>query len=150
MARDSAWLHGWESLTLFSPAEYGSLPGWQMPPGGSGGFPGRDEVIDYLSRYDLPVMRPVRVGTVAREDGVLRVEADRGSWHARAVVSATGTWSHPYVPTYLGAKLFEGQQLHSAHYRDPEPFRGKSVLVVVGGNSGAQILAEVSRVAAAT
>jgi cation diffusion facilitator CzcD-associated flavoprotein CzcO len=49
-----------------------------------------------------------------------------------------------------GAELFEGEQLHSARYRDPEPFRGKTVLVVGGGNSGAQILAEVSRVARAT
>jgi cation diffusion facilitator CzcD-associated flavoprotein CzcO len=149
-----AWLHGWDSLTLFSPAEYGSLPGWQMPPSRGGGFPGRDEVIDYLGRYerryDLPVMRPVQVRAVVREDGVLRVETDHGSWRARAVVSATGTWSHPYIPAYPGAELFEGEQLHSAHYRDAESFRGKTVLVVGGGNSGAQILAEVSRVARAT
>lgn len=26
-----AWLHAWDSLTLFSPAEYSSLPGWLMP-----------------------------------------------------------------------------------------------------------------------
>ncbi|MCV2449692.1 FAD-dependent oxidoreductase, partial [Paracoccus sp. DMF] len=38
-------------------------------------------------------------------------------------------------------------QLHSAHYRNPQPFAGKRVLIVGGGNSGAQILAEVSEVA---
>lgn len=26
-----AWLHAWDSLTLFSPADYSSLPGWSMP-----------------------------------------------------------------------------------------------------------------------
>ena len=25
-----AWLHGWDSLTLFSPAQHSSLPGWMM------------------------------------------------------------------------------------------------------------------------
>src|SRR5690606_30002753 len=42
---------------------------------------------------------------------------------------------------------FEGLQLHSANYRNPEPFEGKKVTIVGGANSGAQILAEVSRVA---
>jgi putative flavoprotein involved in K+ transport len=114
-----AWLHGWNSLTLFSPAEYGSLPGWQMPPGAGGRFPGRDELTDYLSRYDLPVIRPARVRTDVREDGALRVEADQGSWHARTVVSATGTWSHPYITPYgplknskrMLNKRFEGSNL---------------------------------------
>ncbi|WP_417935181.1 hypothetical protein [Falsihalocynthiibacter arcticus] len=34
--------------------------------------------------------------------------------------------------------------LHSAQYRSPKPFAGKRVLVVDGGNSGAQIHAELS------
>lgn len=45
---------------------------------------------------------------------------------------------------------FKGQQLHSAQYASPEPFTGKRVMVVGGGNSGAQILAEVSLVAQST
>ena len=35
-------------------------------------------------------------------------------------------------------------------YRRPDPFSGQRVVVVGGGNSGAQILAEVSTVAATT
>ena len=38
--------------------------------------------------------------------------------------------------------------LGTGFYRDPQPFAGKQVLVVGGGNSGAQILAEVAPVAA--
>jgi cation diffusion facilitator CzcD-associated flavoprotein CzcO len=48
---------------------------------------------------------------------------------------------------YSGQGEFAGLQLHSAHYRSPDAFAGRRVLVVGGGNSGAQILAEVSRVA---
>jgi len=121
-----AWLHGWDSLRLFSPAEYGSLPGWQMPPGAGGAFPSRDEVIDYLGRYerryDLPVKRPVRVRTVVREDGALRVETDRGRWLARAVVSATGTWSRPFIPAFSGAEFFEGKRI------DPTQISGSPAL----------------------
>ena len=47
-----AWVHGWDSLRLFSPAAYSSLPGWPMPPAARDGYPTRDDVIDYLTRYE--------------------------------------------------------------------------------------------------
>ncbi len=65
-------------------------------------------------------------------------------------MSATGTWTQPFWPTYPGARDFTGRQLHAAQYRRPEEFTGQRVVVVGGGNSGAQILAEVSTVADTT
>src|SRR5690606_25411738 len=96
------------------------------------------------------VERPVRVTGVHRDGDVLRVEADAGTWRARAVISATGTYEAPYIPDVPGRARYRGRQLHSAQYRGPAPFRGQRVLVVGGGNSGAQILAEVSEVADTT
>lgn len=149
-----AWRHGWDSLRLFSPAGYSSLPGWLMPPPDHGGFPTRDDVIAYLTRYEqryeLPIERPVKVTEVAqREDGLI-VRTDRGEYRAGQVVSATGTWSKPFIPEVPGRDVFRGVQLHSASYRSRDDFAGKAVLVVGGGNSGAQILAELSQVANAT
>jgi len=66
---------------------------------------------------------------------------------ASALVSATGTCTWPYVREYPGRGLFRGEQVHSASYRSPDPYAGKRVVIVGGGNSGAQILAEVSKVA---
>ena len=71
-------------------------------------------------------------------------------WRARHVVSATGTWSRPFVPAVPGRERFAGRQLHSATYLGVEDVRGARVLVVGGGNSGAQLMAEVSAVADAT
>ena len=147
-----AWRHTWDSLRLFSPAGYSSLPGWPMPPSRTKGFPTRDEVVDYLSRYELrygfAIERPCEIEAVERDGERLRLRLkDQRSLTARAVVSATGTWGAPYVPDYADRELFRGIQLHSAHYRNPQPFAGKRVLIVGGGNSGAQILAEVSEVA---
>lgn len=148
-----AWRHTWDSLTLFSPAPWSSLPGWPMP-GGAEQVPDRAAVLDYLAsyerRYALPVHRPARVRAVRRDGATFAVETDAGVWRARAVVSATGTWRRPLWPWYPGQGEFAGRQLHSAQYRSPEAFAGQRVLVVGGGNSGAQILAEVSRVAEAT
>lgn len=148
-----AWLHAWESLKLFSPAQWSSLPGWMFP-GAPSRYPTRDEVLSYLGeyekRYGLSVERPVKASAVRREGAALNVETDQGDFTARAVVSATGTWQKPYVPDYPGREEFEGLQIHSARYRSPDQFRGKRVIVVGAGNSAAQILAEVSLVAHAT
>lgn len=153
-----AWRHGWESLRLFSPAQWSSLPGWLMPRGAhaaEGGYPSRGEVLAYLAeyerRYALPVERPVRVEAVRRAGGDrLRVESASRSWAARAVVSATGSWARPFVPELPGRELFAGLQLHSAAYAAPAPFVGRRVVVVGGGNSGAQVVAELSEVAEVT
>lgn len=145
-----AWQHAWDSLTLFSPGPWSSLPGWLLH-GREQSYPTRDEILDYLARYEaryeLPIERPVQVLGVYREGRGFRVETDRSARYAPVVVSATGTWSQPYLPNYPGRENYAGIQLHSAHYRRPEPFAGMRVAIVGGGNSGAQILAEVSRVA---
>lgn len=149
-APGGAWRHAWTSLRLFSPAQVSSLSGWPMPPT-SEGFPTRDHVVDYLARYEaryqIQVVRPVWVNAVERTSAGLRVRSGDRWWDARGVVSATGTWRAPFVPVYAGRQGFAGTQLHSAAYVGPEPFTGQRVLVVGGGNSGAQILAEVSAVA---
>lgn len=150
-APGGAWRHAWDSLRLFSPAEWSSLPGWPMPASSSGVYPSRDEVLAYMSayeaRYSLPVERPVEIRAVRHGLDGYEVETDRGKRTARAVVAASGTWRAPFIPIYPGVSAFEGRQLHSAQYRDPAPFAGQRVLVVGGGNSGAQIFAEVSEVA---
>lgn len=149
-----AWRHGWESLRLFSPAEYSPLPGWGMPRQESEEFPTAGHVVDYLrayeQRYELPVRRPVRVREVRRAGERLAVRTDAGEWLARYVISATGTWECPYMPDVPGRAEFAGRQVHTVNYTSPEEFRGQRVVVVGGGNSAAQILAEVSRVAEAT
>jgi putative flavoprotein involved in K+ transport len=149
-----AWRHAWDSLRLFSPAAYSSLPGWPMPPSRAEGFPTRDEVIDNLSRYEqryaLPIERPRTVEAVEPADEALRLRLQDGrDLIAQAVVGATGTWGSPVIPDHAGRENFRGLQLHSAHYRSPQPLAGQTVLVVGGGNSAAQILADVSTVAEA-
>lgn len=94
----AAWRHAWNSLRLFSPAQFSSLPGWPLE-GGPDYYPMRDEVVEYLcryeARYEFPIERPVHVEAIRREGDLLVVEADRGIWLASAVVSATGTWTRP-------------------------------------------------------
>jgi cation diffusion facilitator CzcD-associated flavoprotein CzcO len=153
-APGGAWQHTWPSLRLFSPAQWSSLPGWMLPRDsehGDGEYPTRDAVIAYLTeyerRYALPVARPVHVDAVHESGEVLALDTSAGVIRARAVVSATGTWSNPVYPDVPGRDDFHGRVLHGAHYPGVEPFTGQRVIVVGGGNSGAQIVAELSEVA---
>ncbi len=148
-----AWLHTWDTLRLFSPARWSSLPGRLMP-GGADYYPDRNETIAYLAdyekRYDLAIERPVWVQTVQREAGHFILTSDRGVFRCRALISATGTWRKPFIPSYPGFEDFTGESLHSAQYRSPLAFAGTAVLIVGGGNSGAQILAELAPIADCT
>ncbi|MFF9141002.1 ArsO family NAD(P)H-dependent flavin-containing monooxygenase [Streptomyces albogriseolus] len=147
-APGGAWQHTWDSLRLFSPAAHSSLPGRLMPAQQGETYPDAGHVVDYLAdyekRYDLPVQHGVQAEAVRRDGGRLLVEADSGSWRARAVISATGTWSRPFVPAVPGRDVFTGRQLHTVNYRSPRDFAGQHVVVVGGGNSGAQIAADLA------
>ena len=148
-----AWLHGWNSLKLFSPAQWSSLPGWLFP-GSPARYPTRDEVISYLEqyeeRYKLPIKRPVLVNSVKSSGELLEIETDDNLYKSKAVVAATGSWQKPFIPEIPGREEFTGIQIHSANYLSPDRFAGKRVLVVGAGNSGAQIMAEISIFADAT
>lgn len=143
-----AWNHTWDSLKLFSPAEHSSLPGWIMPKDQST-YPGKDHVLNYLKeyeqRYQLPVKRPVHIKYISKRKGLFIITANEGIYRSKTVISATGTWKKPYIPNYKGVNVYEGQQLHSAFYQSPDQLKGNKTLIIGGGNSGAQILAEVSK-----
>ncbi|GEL46630.1 hypothetical protein CHO01_17460 [Cellulomonas hominis] len=72
------------------------------------------------------------------------------TWHARALVNATGTWTRPFWPSYPGRDDFAGTQLHTHDYRTPEEFAGRRVLVVGGGISAVQHLLAIHPHAAST
>ncbi|XP_041967776.1 dimethylaniline monooxygenase [N-oxide-forming] 2-like [Alosa sapidissima] len=68
------------------------------------------------------------------------------------VLVSSGHYTHPVTPmdNIKGAKTFPGKYYHSWEYKDPEPFRGKRVVIVGIGNSGCDIAVEISRTAEKT
>jgi len=137
-----AWRHRWDALTMRDVHGVAELPGDTPPPrddrradeGAPADFPAHER------EHRLPVIRPVRVDRVDDEEGILVVRAGERQWHARTVINATGTWTHPFLPHYPGMETFLGEQLHTVDYPGPQHFRGKRVLVVGGGASAVQFL----------
>jgi putative flavoprotein involved in K+ transport len=149
-----SWPSYYDSLRLFSPARYSSLPGMPFP-GVGDHYPTRDEVIAYLTTYaehfHLPVITGTRVESVTKQGDLFEVLANGGrNFTARYIIAATGSFSRPKMPTITNQSLFAGEIIHSSVYRSPDAYVGKRVIVVGGGNSAVQIAAELAQVAHVT
>jgi putative flavoprotein involved in K+ transport len=143
-----AWHERWDSLTLFTPRGYSSLPELLFP-GDPDDYPSRDEVIAYLERYaeefDLPIELNSPVRRLSREDeGRFVLELGGRTITADQVVVATGPFQTPYVPKLAAELDRDLWQAHSTGYRRPADVPQGAVLVVGGGNTGFQITKELS------
>jgi putative flavoprotein involved in K+ transport len=143
----AAWRQRWDSLRLFTPARYDALPGLAFP-GDPDRYPGRDDVVayltDYARRFDLPVELDSPVRAIRKSGESYLVELEDRAYEAQQVVVASGPFQVPFVPAIaerLGPKV---AQLHSTAYRSPEALPDGPVLVVGGGNTGFQIAEELS------
>ncbi|MBB3038009.1 flavin-containing monooxygenase [Hoyosella altamirensis] len=146
-----SWPNYYDSLTLFSPARYSSLPGLSF--GGDGDrYPRRDEVVDYLRRYaknlDADIHVNERADTVFTNGAEYIVRTDTGaSFTAPRIIAATGGFGTPHIPDIEGLNTFTGAVVHAADYRAPTEFAGQNVIVVGAGNSAVQIAAELAETA---
>src|SRR5688500_9781506 len=116
------WRRRWDSLRLFTPAQYSGLPGMPFPAPPTH-LPDKDEVADYLERYaerfDLPVRLETRVDSLGWDGERYVVHADGARFEADNVVVATGPFQRPRVPELAGQLAPEIRQLHSNQYRSP-------------------------------
>lgn len=160
-----AWSHRWDALTFDDAHGIHDLPSFPLgKPDPT--EPAREVVKRYYGAFEaheqLHVRRPVRVTAVERGAGggfIVRGrdeggergpgerhpdERGRGGYGtpltfiADAVISATGTWDRPFVPSYPGR--FDGRQLTTRDFTSPEALAGERVLVVGGGASAVQFI----------
>ncbi|MBF8184802.1 NAD(P)/FAD-dependent oxidoreductase [Nonomuraea sp. K274] len=150
-----SWPRYYDSLALFSPACYSSLPG--MPFGGDPErYPRRDEVVAYLERYAAALIErgaelrsDTRVEAVrpvgeSGTSGFLVRLADGRELTASAVIAASGSFDLPHRPALPGLDAFAGPVLHVADYRSPDSLPGEHVVVVGAGNSAVQVAHELA------
>jgi putative flavoprotein involved in K+ transport len=144
-----SWRSRWDSLRLFSPAQYDSLPGLPFP-APPDTHPTKDDVADYLAAYAAHFRLPVRLNSpvlrVHQEpEGGFAVTTPTEVLRARQVVVATGPFQTPRTPALAAQVDPLVPQLHSADYRNPAQLpAGSRVLVVGAANSGLQIAAELA------
>ncbi|WP_228838999.1 flavin-containing monooxygenase [Nocardia amamiensis] len=143
-----SWPHYYDSLTLFSPAQYSALPGIAFP-GDPDHYPHRDEVIDYLRHYaatlDADTRTGHRVEAVDHDGDAFTARTDTATtFTAPRLIAATGGFGTPHIPTLPGQDSFTGKLLHASRYRSPLEYTGQNVIVVGAGTTAVQIAAELA------
>lgn len=141
-----SWRQHYDRLHLHTVRWLSNLPGLPIPKS-EGKWVPKDGVARYLERYarfhGLDVLLNTEVTRLGREGAEWVATTSGGPIHTRTVVVATGYNRVPFVPDWPGRDGFTGRLIHSIDYRNPEPYRGKEVVVVGTGNSGAEIAVDL-------
>ncbi len=143
-----SWRRRWDSLRLFTAAEFCGLPGLPFP-GDRDAFPTKDQMADYLRQYACEMRLPVRLNTTVsaldRVGGRFVVTAGDARFDADAVVVTTGPYQKPRVPAWAPSLDGSIAQIQSSDYRRPAQLPAGDILVVGAGNTGVELAVEAAR-----
>jgi putative flavoprotein involved in K+ transport len=142
-----SWRRRYERLHLHTPRVQSALPGMRIPRS-SGRWVSKDDMAQYLRQYashhGIQPRFGVEVQRLEQTDGTWTAVTGDGKLTARQVVVASGYNGVPVEPSWPGQDAFPGDVLHASHYSTPSPYRGRDVLVVGPGNTGAEIAADLA------
>jgi putative flavoprotein involved in K+ transport len=143
----ASWRGRYDRLRLNSSRPFSKLPGSRYARG-TRMFPSRDQMIGYLEGYAARERLDIRCGVsvqrIDRENGGWVLRTSHGDVRADEVIVAAGYAHTPYVPAWPGRDRFRGTLIHAADYRNADGFRGRDVMVVGSGCSGAEIAHELA------
>ncbi len=142
----SSWKDRYDSLILDSFAKYSQLQGFPFP-GDPMHHAGKDEVVAYLkafaNNFNIVPAYSTEVIRIEKTDGMFIVYTNKGVYHAKNAVLATGPFQKPFIPkeaVHVPKDIF---QIHSKDYRNPRQLKYGPTLVVGAGNSGTEITEEL-------
>ena len=142
----ASWRRHYDRLHLHTVRWLSHLPGYRFSRQ-HGRWVSRDGVVRYLEGYvrhhGLDVRTGVEVRGLERDGDEWVLDTPGGEWRARHVVVATGYNHTPVLPAWPGREEFEGELSHGQDYRNAERYRGRDVLVVGTGNTGAEIAVDL-------
>lgn len=139
----------WDSLRLLTPNWCSRLPGYAYGGDDPDGYMNMAQVIEFIGGYASAISAPVETGTkvtsVREVDAGFRVETDRGAWHCRAVVLASGACNIPAVPKLAGDLPNDIVSIDTKTYCNPSDLPDGGVMVVGGSATGTQLAREIHR-----
>jgi putative flavoprotein involved in K+ transport len=169
----ASWRTYYDNLRLPTVPRLSGLPGMRIQATG-GRWVSRDDMVRYLERYAavhrIDIVTGVDVQRIDRGDDAGQAGDDAGQagddasqagdatgnvarWLLRlrhgtiaadTVVVATGYSHTPHVPDWPGQASFPATIGHARNYRNSKPYANCEVLVVGGGNAGADIAVDLA------
>ncbi|SFN84072.1 flavin-containing monooxygenase [Xenorhabdus japonica] len=143
------WRRRPDNMLLFTSRMMSQLPDFPLQ-GAPDGYPGKDEIADYLERYahhhNLNVLTGTQVISVKHQDGLFTLTTEKKEqFSAPCLINATGANQVPIIPEMASDLSPSVQQLTADRYQNPEQFQAGSRIAVIGdGASGRQISKELS------
>ncbi|MEC3848385.1 flavin-containing monooxygenase [Bacillus velezensis] len=143
-----SWKNRYDSLVLFTSRMYSSLPGMHLE-GDKHGLPSKNEIAAYLKKYverfEIPIQLRTEVISVQKLNNYFLIKTNREEYQTKNLVMAAGPFHTPNIPSISKDVAGHIHQLHSSQYKHSKQLAPGNVLVVGGGNSGAQIAVELSK-----
>lgn len=139
-----SWFRHYDRLHLHTLKKYSALPYHGFPDSAPKYVP-KDQVanyfIDYAKTLNIhPKMNTQIVHIEQKKDQQWECHTKEGVvYHSKNLILATGLNRIPKIPKWEGMDAFEGIIKHSRDYQNGADLKGKEVLVVGFGNTGAEL-----------
>jgi putative flavoprotein involved in K+ transport len=141
----ASWRRHYDRLHLHTVRWLSHLPGYRLSAARALGAPRRRGALPRALRPPPRARRALgtEVRRIDRAAGRVALDTSLGPLEAERVVVATGYNHTPYLPEWPGRDGFTGELVHASRTATPEPYRGRDVLVVGSGNTGAEIAVDL-------
>jgi putative flavoprotein involved in K+ transport len=138
----------WDSLRLLTPNWQSRLPGFAYSGPDPDGFRTMPETVAFLAGYATTISAPVQthttvLGVSPDPDGGYIVQTDRGDWHCRCVVVASGACNNSCVPAAAKSLPVQISSVTPLSYRNPDQLPQGGVLIGGASATGVQLAQEV-------
>ncbi len=136
------WHGHYNRLCLHTVKEHSNLPHQEFPEHYPTYVPRLDLIAyweDYIRTMKIEPLFGQKVQHIRRVGEVWETTTTQGKFISQNVVVATGYNRVPIVPVWPGLERFELPLIHSKDYRNASPYKGKKVLLIGMGNTGAEL-----------
>ncbi len=105
------------------------------------------EFVNYLQSYaehfNLHLSTDTLISKIEKSGDYFILTSNRGEIKTQIVLVCTGMFGNPYIPDIPGLRG-HARVMHSHFYKIPDQFKGQRVIIIGGGNSGAEIAIDLA------
>ncbi|MEL6922735.1 MAG: NAD(P)/FAD-dependent oxidoreductase [Bacteroidota bacterium] len=143
-----SWTNHYDRLCLHTVKQLSHLPHLPFPEDYPLYVP-REDLVRYYEQYaDHFNIHPhfgERVDSIQKKEGQYEVRTRSGKvFLTENVIIATGANRVPHSPNWPQQETYQGELIHSRHYKSAKPYKGQKVLIIGMGNTGAEVALDLS------
>jgi len=144
----NSWRNHYDRLHLNTVKQFSFLPHLPLPDAYPT-YPSRLQMVDYFDTYAAtfkikPHFKETVVATEKKAEYWIITTQTGKQFQSKNLLVASGITRIPNMPTWKGQDQFKREIIHAKSYKNAMPYKGKKVLVVGLGNTGAELSLDLS------